>query len=238
MPVVWSTMLDVVGEQGGGARRRRGRRSRRRCGPRSRSRRSVARGATALRLERRDAAAARLRPSARRSGRAPRRRDRRRTAPQRVTRPSAPKTQSSRSCRSKAPPPARSVPKFVQRTRSASARRPRTSSTRVATSSASSSSVRERPQKRLGSAQDPEPDGAVIDELDGGRERRGAAIEVERSQHRRDRARRRRGAGALGAVGEQLGVALVQPDDGVAEAVGRRRPRTAVVAPARRPRSE
>ncbi len=38
--------------------------------------------------------------------------------------------------------------------------------------------------------------------------------------HGRDRARRRRGAGALGAVGEELGVALVQAGDGVAEPVG------------------
>ena len=41
-----------------------------------------------------------------------------------------------------------------------------------------------------------------------------------RSQQRRDRARRRRGTIALGAVGEELGIALVQPDDGVAESVG------------------
>ena len=75
-------------------------------------------------------------------------------------------------------------------------------------------------QERLRSAHGPDPEGPVVDELDGGRERRGVAIEVERSDHRRDRARRRRGAGALGAVGEQLGVALVEAGDGVAEAVG------------------
>ena len=46
------------------------------------------------------------------------------------------------------------------------------------------------------------------------------AIEVERRTHRRDRARRRRGAGARRALGEELGVALVQAGDGVAQPVG------------------
>ena len=53
----------------------------------------------------------------------------------------------------------------------------------------------------------------------------GASAVAQRSgssgpRQRRDRARRRRGAGARGAVGEELGVALVQPGDGVAEPVG------------------
>ena len=90
----------------------------------------------------------------------------------------------------------------------------------MARSSASSSKERKCSQQRFRPARGPGPQGPVVDDLDGGRERRGAAIEVERSQQRRDRARRRRGAGARGAVGEELGVALVQARDGVAEAVG------------------
>ncbi len=83
-----------------------------------------------------------------------------------------------------------------------------------------------------------EPDGAVVDELDVGRERRAVAIEVERSQQRRDRARRRRGAVALGAVGEELGVALVQPGDGVAQPVGGEDLGPPASSAARRPRSD
>ena len=94
------------------------------------------------------------------------------------------------------------------------------------------------PQHGFGSAHGPEPDGPVVDELDVGRERRGVAIEVRRSQQRRDRARRRRGAGALGAVGEELGVALVQPGDGVAQAVGGEDLGPPASSRARRPRSD
>ena len=75
-------------------------------------------------------------------------------------------------------------------------------------------------QQRFRPARGPGPQDPVVDDLDGGCERGGEAIEVDRSQHRRDRARRRRGAGARGAVGEEVGVALVQPDDGVAQPVG------------------
>ena len=73
----------------------------------------------------------------------------------------------------------------------------------------------------FGSSRESEqPDGPVIGELDGRRERRGPAIGVVRPEYRRDGTRRRRGASALGAVGEELGVALVEARDGVAEAIG------------------
>ena len=92
---------------------------------------------------------------------------------------------------------------------------------RLATSSESSAEERMRPQRALGSAHRPEPEGPAVDELDVRREPLRRAIGVERSAACvRDRARRRRGAGALGAFGEQLGVALVEAGDGVAEAVG------------------
>ena len=78
----------------------------------------------------------------------------------------------------------------------------------------------ESAQECLGSAGGPKPEEPVVDELDGGREDRGPAIEVMWSQHHRDRARRRRGAGACGPVGEEVGVALVQAGDGGAEPVG------------------
>ena len=77
----------------------------------------------------------------------------------------------------------------------------------------------EAAQQRVGAAAGREADGAVVDERDVGGERRGVAIEVGRRHHGRDRARRRRGAGACRAVGEQLGVAFVQPRDGVAQAI-------------------
>jgi len=54
----------------------------------------------------------------------------------------------------------------------------------------------------------------VVDDLGGGREKR--MIRLPRL-HPRHRACGRRSAGALGAVGEELGVALVEPDDGVAQ---------------------
>src|SRR5262249_17623105 len=60
----------------------------------------------------------------------------------------------------------------------------------------------------------------MVDHLDIGPDRRGPAIEIGWPEERRHRARRRRGAAARGAVGEQLGVALVQPGDGIAQAVG------------------
>src|SRR5262250_3532539 len=65
----------------------------------------------------------------------------------------------------------------------------------------------------------PQPKTSVIDELDVVCEQRVAVTEVE-AEERRDQTRRRRGALALGAVGEELGVALVQTRDGVAQAVG------------------
>src|SRR5262249_51419699 len=62
-------------------------------------------------------------------------------------------------------------------------------------------------------------DGAVVDDFDGRSERGGVAIWIEPAQHRSDRARRRCGAGTLGAVGEQLGVPLVESHDGLGQAV-------------------
>ncbi len=70
-------------------------------------------------------------------------------------------------------------------------------------------------------ARGPGPQDPVVDDLDGRCGHRGEAIGVERPPDRRDRARRRRRAGARGTVGEELGVALVQADDGVAQAIGR-----------------
>ncbi len=139
----------------------------------------------------------------------------------RVSRPSAPKTQSQRKCRSKAPPPARSVPKFVT-----------------------------PHEQRVGSQAEDVVDanGDVVGDLEQGAEACAGRLRAPRADPiprvrwsttrwrarapwrsdrgrtvpsmRRDRARRRRGAGARGAVGEELGVALVQPRDGVAQLVG------------------
>ena len=78
----------------------------------------------------------------------------------------------------------------------------------------------EPPPHGFDSGQRPDTLRPMVEVLDGGGVRPGVGIGVERPQHRRDRARGRRGAGALGALGEQLGVALVQPHDGVGEAVG------------------
>ena len=61
----------------------------------------------------------------------------------------------------------------------------------------------------------------MVDDLDVGGEGRGKALEVERRHVGGDRARRRRGARACRAVGEQLGVALVQARDGVAQVIVR-----------------
>src|SRR5262249_10514298 len=66
----------------------------------------------------------------------------------------------------------------------------------------------------------PEPDDPVVVVGDIGGHRRGLVIEVERSNLRCDRAGGRGDAPPLGAVWEQLGVALVQADDGVAQPVG------------------
>src|SRR5262249_26974293 len=78
----------------------------------------------------------------------------------------------------------------------------------------------ERAQVGVASARGRQADGpVVVDELDGWVERRGEAIEADRPDQRRDRPRRCCGAGARGAVGEQLGVALVEPDDGVAQVI-------------------
>src|SRR5215468_7748317 len=71
-----------------------------------------------------------------------------------------------------------------------------------------------------GAARRPDSDdAAMVDELEGRGHRGGVAIEVKRSGHRRDRARRRGGAGARRAVGEYLGIALIEPGDGIAQPI-------------------
>ena len=75
-------------------------------------------------------------------------------------------------------------------------------------------------QQRLPPVRGPGPQDPVVDDLDAGCERRCVAIDIERAQIGRDRARCRRRVGALGAVEEKLGVALVQAGDGVAQPVG------------------
>ena len=78
---------------------------------------------------------------------------------------------------SKAPPPARSVPQFVRRTRSASGRRPRTSSMR---SRDVVGELEQGADARRSDASAPradrEAERPVVDELDVGRERRAVAI--------------------------------------------------------------
>jgi len=59
----------------------------------------------------------------------------------------------------------------------------------------------------------------VVDVLHGGCKRRGPAIEIEPFLESGERAHRRRGADAFWTVGEEVGVALVQPGDGVAQPV-------------------
>ena len=76
------------------------------------------------------------------------------------------------------------------------------------------------PQRCLGSVHGAQSDGPGVDELDGRRERGSPALDVRRSHQRSNRTLRRRGAGACRAVGEEVGVALVQADDGVAQAIG------------------
>ena len=55
----------------------------------------------------------------------------------------------------------------------------------------------------------------MVDGFDGRCERPGEAIELDRARHRRDRTCRRRSTVARGTLGQQLGVAFVQPDEGV-----------------------
>src|SRR5262249_11443676 len=75
------------------------------------------------------------------------------------------------------------------------------------------------PQELLRSPRGPGAQSPVVDDLDGGFERLGIAIEVERPQRQRHRARDPRDADARGPVGQQLGVTLVEPDDGVTQVV-------------------
>ena len=72
-------------------------------------------------------------------------------------------------------------------------------------------------QERFRPTRGPGSQAPVVDDLDGGCDRGGDAIEVEpRPPHR---PRPCRGAGARGPVGKELGVAFVQPRDGVAQPV-------------------
>src|SRR5262249_14670965 len=66
----------------------------------------------------------------------------------------------------------------------------------------------------------PQSQGAVVDVLDVGRERRFPAFRNMRPQQRRDRARRCGGAVARRASGQRLGVTFVQADDGGTQAAG------------------
>src|SRR5205807_1919872 len=59
----------------------------------------------------------------------------------------------------------------------------------------------------------------MVEALETGSKRRGPAIKVEWSYHRRDRARRRGGARAFASLGKELGIALVQAHDGVSNAI-------------------
>src|SRR5207249_3054316 len=72
---------------------------------------------------------------------------------------------------------------------------------------------------RLGSAEGRKAERPVVDVLTVRRDDRVDGVRVWAPQDR-DRARRRRGAGARGAVGEEAGVALVQPDESVGQPVG------------------
>src|SRR5215468_6022117 len=59
----------------------------------------------------------------------------------------------------------------------------------------------------------------MVDDLYGRCEQQRDTIEVDMAGERCDRARRRRGAVALGAFWETLGVALVEPHDGVTQVI-------------------
>src|SRR5262249_28625957 len=73
----------------------------------------------------------------------------------------------------------------------------------------------------FGPTREPGSEDPVIDDLHVGRPRCRVAIGMEWAvDGRRDRTCRRRGAVARGPGGEQLGVALVQPHDRVAQPVG------------------
>src|SRR5262249_47190032 len=73
---------------------------------------------------------------------------------------------------------------------------------------------------RFGATCEPGPEDPVIDALDVGCPRRRLTIEIEWADGRRDRSRHRGGAGTRGAVWQEVGIAVVEPDDGIAHAVG------------------
>jgi hypothetical protein len=72
----------------------------------------------------------------------------------------------------------------------------------------------------LGALPRRQPEGPVVDELDGGVERPASGEACRPVPHDRDRTRCRYGADTLRAVGQEVGVALVEADDGVAQPVG------------------
>ena len=76
-------------------------------------------------------------------------------------------------------------------------------------------------QHRFRPARGPGPQDPVVNGLDGGSKRHGDVIKAERSpDSAADRTRRHRARRARGAVRKELGVALVQARDGVAQSVG------------------
>ena len=77
-----------------------------------------------------------------------------------------------------------------------------------------------RRDQSVPAVQHTEADGAMVDGDDARRERGSEALGVGGAVVvRRDRARRAGGARSCGPLGEQLGMTLVQADDGVAEAI-------------------
>src|SRR5215470_17663058 len=101
--------------------------------------------------------------------------------------------------------------------RNPSGSRLRISSTLIAMSSESS----RRARLCCSAVRRPGAQYPMVDVLDVGCERARQAIGIEPSLQELCRgARRRRGAGAFGAVGEDLGVALIEPGDGVTQPIG------------------
>ena len=143
-----------------------------------------------------------------------------------------------RKWRSKAPPLARTVPRFARRTRSASDRTARTSSVPygevVRNVEQGAHLIQEFRGSALRRQRDEQP---VVDELHFRRQGGAIAVRVERSQHGGDRACRRCCASTLGTIGEDLSVALVEARDGITEVILRETARSAGVARACRARA-
>src|SRR5262249_56766476 len=75
-------------------------------------------------------------------------------------------------------------------------------------------------QELLGTARGLESERSVVEELDRGMERAGDAIDVEGVEQRLDGTRRRRGAGARGTVGEEVGMPSIQPGERITQPLG------------------